>query len=191
MQTVSLMASLNSYDDLCMLIIIGCEGVGKSCLGQTFVSNKACLRSRKIGVTFEQKIITLDNVKVKLQVWDLIGNLTIENIDANVRPFLPLCQGVVLVYDLTDKDTLMKGAIQLRRLSYSVIGKRVGIRAHVILVGTKSDLVEERQVYWSDIMEVFYDFQISCFETSLHDVTSIEYAFMHLVAMIYPSTNSQ
>ena len=92
-----------------------------------------------------------------------------------------------MVYDLTDKDTLMQGANQLTRLSYSVIGRRVGINAQVILVGTKSDLVEKRQVRQCDIWEVFVHFRIFCFETSLHGITGIEYAFMSLLAMVYPN----
>lgn len=63
-----------THDLLAKLIIIGDSGVGKtnlilSFVGQPFKDNYVAT----IGVDFKAKTLTVDDKKIKLQIWDTAG----------------------------------------------------------------------------------------------------------------------
>lgn len=60
----------NEYDYLFKIVLIGDSGVGKSNLLSRFTRNEFNLESKStIGVEFATKSITVNNKKLKAQIW--------------------------------------------------------------------------------------------------------------------------
>lgn len=65
---------MNPYHYLFKFILIGDTGVGKSCLALQFIENKPRqTHDVTIGVEFGAKTIVVDDMNVKLQIWDTAG----------------------------------------------------------------------------------------------------------------------
>ncbi|KAM8819487.1 ras-related protein Rab-18-like isoform 2-T2 [Rhynchonycteris naso] len=88
------------------ILIIGESGVGKSSLflrftDDTFVPELAAT----IGVDFKVKTISVDGNKAKLAIWDTTGQ---ERFKTFTPSYYRGAQGVILVYDVTRRDTFVK-----------------------------------------------------------------------------------
>lgn len=125
------------FDYIFKYIVIGNSGVGKSCIVNRFISNEYTdeLEST-IGVEFGAKVIELDdnckNTSVKLQIWDTAGQETFQSI---TRSYYRSAAGALLVYDITNKETLESCENWLNE------ARTNGNEEMVIgLVGNKSDL---------------------------------------------------
>lgn len=125
------------FDYIFKYIIIGNSGVGKSCIVNRFINNEYTdeLEST-IGVEFGAKVIDLENdsknAKVKLQIWDTAGQETFQSI---TRSYYRSAAGALLVYDITNKDSLESCENWLNE------ARTNGNEEMVIgLVGNKSDL---------------------------------------------------
>lgn len=66
---------LKDYDRGFKIIIAGSQGVGKSSLLLRYVDNTFSGNMLStIGVDFKFKTVTINNQKVKLQIWDTAGS---------------------------------------------------------------------------------------------------------------------
>nr|XP_014331807.1 PREDICTED: ras-related protein Rab-18 isoform X2 [Bos mutus] len=89
------------------ILIIGESGVGKSSLlllmftDDTFDPELAAT----IGVDFKVKTISVDGNKAKLAIWDTAGQ---ERFRTLTPSYYRGAQGVILVYDVTRRDTFVK-----------------------------------------------------------------------------------
>ncbi|XP_061444127.1 ras-related protein Rab-2B isoform X2 [Rhineura floridana] len=80
-------------------IIIGDSAVGKSCLLLQFTDKRfAATHDMTIGVEFGARMVTIDNKKIKLQIWDSDGQEAFRPI---TRQFYRGAAGALLVYDIT------------------------------------------------------------------------------------------
>ena len=174
--------SLLSYDNVCKVMIIGGDGVGKSSLIEMFVNGES-LQKERIGVTVDQKFVELDESRIKVEIWDVVGNDTLG--DIFIIHFLRLCNGIILTYDLTSKDSLVKAASQMDLVRKAINKHRLDTSIPIILVGTKSDLTEKREVHPTDISSIITAPLVFCFETTIHDLLSIEYAIISLITQIF------
>ena len=110
--------------------------VGKSCILLQFTENK--FRNQHeltIGVEFGSKTIELNGKLVKIQIWDTAGQ---EAFQAITRTYYKAAQGVLLVYDITRKDTfnhLKKWLNEIRTNSSKSIT--------IILIGNKKDMEDK------------------------------------------------
>ena len=78
------------------ILIVGDSGVGKSCIQSRFTNETfEDDHSPTIGVEFATKTITINNNKVKLQIWDTAGQ---EGFRSITRSFYRNADGVLLVY---------------------------------------------------------------------------------------------
>jgi small GTP-binding protein len=121
------------------LLILGDASVGKTTLSLRYVTEVFVESSRStIGVDFFSKKIKLaNNTKVKLQIWDFGG-------EERYRFLLPTySQGTDLIMLLYDTN---------RRKSFDHIGEWIEVirenvqNVPIILIGSKIDLVESREV---------------------------------------------
>lgn len=95
------------YDYLAKIILLGCSGTGKSCVLHRFVAGDwQVMMSQTIGVEFSSKIIKVGNGptkrNIKLQLWDTAGQ---ERFRSLTRGYYRGSAGVLLVYDITTRDT--------------------------------------------------------------------------------------
>ncbi|XP_053564843.1 ras-related protein Rab-37 isoform X6 [Bombina bombina] len=92
------------YDLTCKVMLLGDSGVGKTCfliqfkdgafLSGTFLAT--------VGIDFRNKVVTVDGVKVKLQIWDTAGQ---ERFRSVTHAYYRDAQALLLLYDITSKSS--------------------------------------------------------------------------------------
>lgn len=88
------------------ILIIGESGVGKSSLLLRFTDDTFDPQlAATIGVDFKVKTLTVDGNKAKLAIWDTAGQ---ERFRTLTPSYYRGAQGVILVYDVTRRDTFTK-----------------------------------------------------------------------------------
>ena len=151
------------YDFLFKSIVVGDGGVGKTALTLRF-SKGFFTEDYKmtIGVDFHVKTISIDAsegpIKCKLQLWDTGGQERF----SSIRPmYYRGSLGTVLVFDLTNSESF-------GHLPQWIQEVRANIKADipVLLVGNKSDLVDQRAVSAEDVSKFTRDFNLYYMETS-------------------------
>ena len=64
----------DNYEQLYKIIIIGDSGVGKSNILGRYLHNEFLQDTKStVGVEFGSKIIVIENISIKLQIWDTTG----------------------------------------------------------------------------------------------------------------------
>ncbi|XP_020014256.1 ras-related protein Rab-18 [Castor canadensis] len=88
------------------ILIIGESGMGKSSLLLRFTDDTFDPElAATIGVDFKVKTISVDGNKAKLAIWDTAGQ---ERFRILAPSYYRGAQGVILVYDVTRRDTVVK-----------------------------------------------------------------------------------
>ncbi|XP_017064783.1 ras-related protein Rab-18 [Drosophila eugracilis] len=120
------------------LLVIGESGVGKSSLIRRFVENKFDHNHDvTIGMDFKSKVMNVDGIDYKVALWDTAGA---ERFRSLTPSFYRKALGAILVYDITNRDSLVKLEAWLAELDSYSDNPNIAI----IVVGNKID--EERVV---------------------------------------------
>lgn len=94
---------MESFDYLQKIIIIGDSGVGKSNILLRYSEGKFVDNyMMTIGINYVYKIITIDGVKIKLQIWDTAGQDKYKTITKN---YYRNSQGVLIVFGVDSRDS--------------------------------------------------------------------------------------
>ena len=125
------------YEYILKFILIGNTGVGKSALMLRYTSELyEDKHNPTVGIEFGTKIITTEQgTAVKLQLWDTAGQEAFQSV---TRGYYRNCAGVILVYDITERDSFE----QLNKWVHEVKANS-GENVSVALVGNKADLIEK------------------------------------------------
>uniref|UniRef100_A0A3B5L8E5 RAB37, member RAS oncogene family n=1 Tax=Xiphophorus couchianus TaxID=32473 RepID=A0A3B5L8E5_9TELE len=85
-------------------ILVGDSGVGKTSLLVQFDQGKFIPGSfsATVGIGFTNKEVTVDNVKVKLQIWDTAGQ---ERFRSVTHAYYRDAHALLLLYDITNKSS--------------------------------------------------------------------------------------
>ncbi|MFW9771479.1 MAG: GTP-binding protein [Candidatus Thorarchaeota archaeon] len=151
------------YDYLFKSIVVGDGGVGKTALTLRF-SKGFFTEDYKmtIGVDFHVKTISIEtaegSIKCKLQLWDTGGQERF----SSIRPmYYRGSLGAVLVFDLTNSSSF-------EHLPQWIEEVRANIKAEIplLLVGNKSDLIDQRSISIKEINNFTRDFNLYYMETS-------------------------
>ena len=147
------------YDYLFKLLLIGDSGVGKSCLLLRFADDTYTESYiSTIGVDFKIRTIELEGKTVKLQIWDTAGQ---EKYKSIARSYYKLANGVLLVYDVTRRETFDKVKSWLEELRAN---SSKGVK--VVLIGNKTDLIDQRMVSLEEGKKLAIDNNMFFWETS-------------------------
>ena len=129
--------------------------------------------------------IQVENQPVRLQIWDTQGQ---EQFFSLTRSYFRNCQGAVIVFDLTNRKSL------------DSVGKYFAIfkddspadaHENIVLVGTKVDDVENRQITREQAEEVCRQYGcIAYFETSATTGENVDDAFFSVAARAFQKTMS-
>ncbi|GAA6064268.1 hypothetical protein JCM10212_001652 [Sporobolomyces blumeae] len=128
------------------LLVIGASSVGKSSLllrftDETFLSPEET--SATIGVDFKVKVVERKNRRWKLSIWDTAGQ---ERFRTLTSSYYRGAQGVILVYDITARDTFESLASWIAELD-TFAGTGPASRQVVrMIVGNKVDKEHARVV---------------------------------------------
>ena len=168
------------YDATFKIIIFGDAGCGKTTLTQRFLTNLFVSdQTMTIGVDFEVKSLTVDEQKVKLQIWDFGGE---ERFRFLLPTYVRGARGGLFLYDITNYSSIAHIYDWL-----SVIRKE--IRAEdifpIIVVGGKADLVENREVSSADGIKIARSRNVNGFiETSSKTGENVEKSFEALTRLM-------
>lgn len=124
------------------IVMIGDAGVGKTSLMYKYVYGNPPLTSEiTLGVELGSKIIEMPGVdqKVKLHIWDTSGQ---EKFRSITRSYYRGAAGCVVMYDVTSRRSFYN----VTRWLEDVRSLTPHSQSVVMLVGTKTDLVEQRMV---------------------------------------------
>ncbi len=154
----------DEYDYLFKCIVVGDGGVGKTALTIRF-SKGFFTEDYKmtIGVDFHVKTISIDTeeegpIKVKLQIWDTGGQERF----SSIRPmYYRGSLGGLLIFDLTSYESF-------EHLPQWIEEVRANIKTEIplLLVGNKSDLIDERSLSNEEINSFTQKFNLYYMETS-------------------------
>ena len=180
-KTVSLFEGCDRrYDVLLKIVMNGRAETGKSCLCERF-SGQGWTQSRyvpTVGVDFVVKTIELDDIRIKVQVWDLSGEERFRGIQSS---FYRGAVGVILVFSVTDRKSFNDISMWYQKVNdYATSDSR----RCFILVGNKCDLEDQRQVSYLEAKDVAAKKGMQYIEVSAKDGTNVELILPTLVTLI-------
>lgn len=172
------------YDYLFKSIVVGDGGVGKTALTLRF-SKGFFTEDYKmtIGVDFHVKTISIDSVegpiRAKLQIWDTGGQERF----SSIRPmYYRGSLGALLIFDLTN-------AASFEHLPQWIEEVRANVKTEIplLLVGNKSDLVDQRAVSLEEINNFTHKFNLFYMETSAKTGVGVGDCFYILACLMIGS----
>ncbi len=159
------------------LVIVGDTGTGKTFCSWRLSGSAFHPLQTYCGPTVNVRtcLVTLDDVQMKVQIWDTCG---LERI-ASIRSSCYSKQGIIALYDTTSLESF-------DHMQYwmSEINKYSHPEAVVMLVGNKCDLSEEKEVDYATARNFADEHNLTFFEVSAKDGTNTELVLMSLVAQI-------
>ena len=177
------MNNKEEYSVLYKITLIGPSYAGKTGILNRYLNNNFSENTKAtVGVELLSKIIQKDKDIIKLQIWDTAG---VERYRSIVSAYYKGTKGCLVVYDITNKssfDKVDEYIIEFKKESNVV-------DSVIILIGSKSDLVEERQVTKEEGKEKSKKYNIDFFETSALNGDGIKEAFDKLIYNILKKEN--
>ena len=171
------MAAEEEYDFIFKVLLLGNSDVGKSSLilryvdqvwSDTFVPT--------IGVDFKVKTLEIDNKQIKMQIWDTAGQERFRNV---ISSYFRGSHGIFLIYDITNRDSfknLENWLIEIEKNASQNVLK--------ILIGNKSDLVDDREIKTEEGQAFANRNGMKFIETSAKMNTNVNEAFETLAKLM-------
>lgn len=174
------------YDHLFKLLMIGDAAVGKSSMLIRFTDDAFDEHIQStIGVDFKVKHLELNSKRIKLTVWDTAGQ---ERFRTLTSSYYRGAQGVVMVYDVTRRDSFDNLEHWLKEVKLYSPNNGEGVVK--LLVGNKIDLPDseegeyERQVDREEAEEWARNQGMLFLEASAKTKTGVQESFMEVVHKI-------
>ena len=165
------------YDYLEQLVLIGDTKIGKSDIPNRLMKNSFNNENRTtIGAEFFEFTKVLSNTIFKCQLLDIGGHIRLRSI---INAFLRSSSVIILCFDITQKSTFISLEEHMKTI------KELDKTNHfIILLGTKGDLNNERQVSLEEINEYAKKNQLSYFECSSKTGKNVHEAFLFILRNI-------
>ncbi|XP_042305908.1 ras-related protein Rab-37 isoform X5 [Sceloporus undulatus] len=154
------------------VMLLGDSGVGKTCfliqfkdgafLSGTFIAT--------VGIDFRNKVVTVDGVKVKLQIWDTAGQ---ERFRSVTHAYYRDAQALLLLYDITSRmsfDNIRAWLTEIHEYAQKDVV--------IMLLGNKADVSSERVVRTEDGESLAREYGVPFMETSAKTGMNVELAFL-------------
>ncbi|XP_020661926.1 ras-related protein Rab-37 isoform X1 [Pogona vitticeps] len=168
----SVSSSCGDYDLSGKVMLLGDSGVGKTCfliqfkdgafLSGTFIAT--------VGIDFRNKVVTVDGVKVKLQIWDTAGQ---ERFRSVTHAYYRDAQALLLLYDITSRmsfDNIRAWLTEIHEYAQRDVV--------IMLLGNKADVSSERAVRTEDGESLAREYGVPFMETSAKTGMNVELAFL-------------
>ena len=127
------------FDMIIKLVLVGETSVGKTNLLLRYTENKYDPTQRPtIGMDFLSKDLIVDKRHIKVQFWDTAGQ---EKYKSIANSYFKMSSGVVLVYDVTRRETFDKIGKWIDTIKMHAVSD-----VRILLVGNKIDLEKQREV---------------------------------------------
>jgi len=166
------------YDVKYKIMVLGESKVGKTSLIKRYTKDQfGGVYLTTVGMDFQDKIIEIEDKKVRLQVWDTAGQERFRNV---TKSYFQSSHGLLVVYDITDRESFEKINFWMDNIK-----NNAPENAKLILVGNKCDLADERKVTIEDGENKARNYNIKFFEASAKDGTNVNELFFYLANEIY------
>ncbi|XP_036405567.1 ras-related protein Rab-37-like isoform X1 [Megalops cyprinoides] len=154
------------------VMLLGDSAVGKTCFLVQFKDGAFLAGSfiATVGIDFRNKVVTVDNVKVKLQIWDTAGQ---ERFRSVTHAYYRDAQALLLLYDITSKSSFDNIRAWLTEI-HEYAQKDVVI----MLLGNKSDMANERVIKREEGEKLAREYGVPFMETSAKTGVNVELAFL-------------
>ncbi|XP_029692152.1 ras-related protein Rab-26 isoform X1 [Takifugu rubripes] len=164
-------SSSEFYDIAFKVMLVGDSGVGKTCLLVRFKDAAFLAGSfiSTVGIDFRNKVLTIDGVKVKLQIWDTAGQ---ERFRSVTHAYYRDAHALLLLYDVTNKasfDNIQTWLTEIHDYAQQDVV--------LMLLGNKADAAQERVVKREDGERLAKEFGVPFMETSARSGLNIDLAF--------------
>lgn len=163
-----------SFDHLLKLLTVGESNVGKTSILRRYTSDIFDEKSKStIGVDLKVRTIDFQGKKLKLTLWDTAGQERFRTLTAS---YYRGANGVVLVYDVTDRKTFDHVRHWLKEVEVYCTNEDVVL----MLVGNKIDL-NERKISKEEGMAFARRNNMLFMECSAKTKEGVEQAFEELI----------
>lgn len=174
----------NQYDMQIKILMIGDSGVGKTSMLIRFANDKfSSTFISTIGIDFKIKSLIVEDKRVKLQIWDTAGQERFRTITTS---YFRSAQGVILVYDITDRSSLLS----IKNWIYQ-IQLHADVNINKILVGNKCDNISERVISFEEGLELAKEYGIEFFECSAKSDININNLFTRISEQVVKRLSSE
>ncbi|XP_075117982.1 ras-related protein Rab-37-like isoform X2 [Leptodactylus fuscus] len=159
------------FDLTYKVMLLGDSGVGKTCFLIQF-KDGAFLSGAflaTVGIDFRNKVVSVDGLKVKLQIWDTAGQ---ERFRSVTHAYYRDAQALLLLYDITSKtsfDNIRAWLTEVHEFAHQDVV--------VMLLGNKCDVASGRVVRTEDGESLAKEYGIPFMETSAKTGINVELAF--------------
>ncbi|XP_071618771.1 EF-hand calcium-binding domain-containing protein 4B [Heliangelus exortis] len=177
-ETLSNEERINTVPDrLFKIIFVGNSSVGKTSFLRRFCDDRFFPgTAATVGVDYNVKTITVDNTQVALQLWDTAGQ---ERYRSITKQFFRKADGVIVMYDITAKDTFT--AVKHWLVS---IEETTGENVPVLLLGNKTDNEKEREVPLGMGEHLAKDYNLIFYECSAYSGYNTKQSVLHLARIL-------
>ena len=167
-----------SIDYMFKIVLLG-DSKEKPKLGDQFAKSFESDSKLTIGVDFEVKIIEIDDVRVKFQIWDFSSETRFQSL---IPMYVRGASGGFFVYDMDDKGTT-ESIEQWITLIKNSIHKQVNFP--LIAIGITPENEEEIQVSIDEGVQMAETYGLDGFlECQIRNRADIDQAFTKLVQLI-------
>ena len=127
-----------------------------------------------LGVDLKYKYLKKDNKNLRLDLWDTAGQERFRNI---TKSFYNGANGMIFIFDLTSSESFDKLKFWIEDSKDKITDNNI----ELLMVGNKSDLIDERVVTKEKIQKLSEQYNIPYFETSAKIGEGIEEMFNTLI----------
>ncbi|KTG33734.1 hypothetical protein cypCar_00034695 [Cyprinus carpio] len=171
-------------------ILVGDSGVGKTSLLVQFDQGKFIPGSfsATVGIGFTNKVLTVDELKVRLQIWDTAGQ---ERFRSVTHAYYRDAQALLLLYDITSRSSFDNTRISRERALEASDWLDVLLQAWlteiheyaqddvvIMLLGNKSDMASARVIRREEGEKLAREYGVIFLETSAKTGLNVDEAFM-------------
>ena len=167
-----------SYNYLFKVALIGDSSTGKTSILLRFIDN-CFIEDTKSTIGVDFKIVSLElepKVYAKMQIWDTCGS---ERFKSLTSSFIKTCSAFILVFDLTRPGSFQSIENWIKTIRENISPK------FMILIGNKSDLIEQRAVNKNFILEYCQKRFFNYMEISAKTNNNIERMFKEVAYQLY------
>ena len=163
-------------DLLIKIVIVGECSVGKSNLLLRYTQNLYNDSTRStIATEFHISNTSFNGQNVRVQFWDTAGQ---ERYRSLIPSFFTRCDGAILVFDVTSKETFLKLGEWVEMVS-----EKTAKETKLLIIGNKTDLVSKREVSTDEARQFAEKLNVFYWETSAkeNENGNVEKAFEEIV----------
>ena len=167
-----------SYSYIFKVSLIGDSSTGKTSILLRFIDDYFTEDTKStIGVDFKLVSFELEpKIYAKMQIWDTCGS---ERFKSLTSSFIKTCSAFILIFDLTRKNTFHNIEHWIKIIKENTSPK------FMILIGNKSDLINERNIDKEIILDYCEKNLFNYMEISAKNNLNIEKLFKEVAYQLY------